>query len=343
MPPPALPPNEEERLESLKALRLLDTPLEERFDRITRLAKKALNTPIAVISLVDRDRQWFKSSAGLDDTETSRAVSFCGHAILRDETMVVTDAAVDQRVFDSPLVTGPPHIRFYMGHPIKSPQNNNIGVLCVIDTQPRPADPEEIAVLRDLAFLVERELKAERVELAQKELILQLDEAKRKTLIDPLTRLWNRDGITMTLEKRAKYSQASGKPFVIAMLDLDHFKIVNDTHGHPAGDKILRDVAQRLRACAREFDAVGRYGGEEFIIVMPDVDADLGEKVCSRFLDAIGKTYFEIDSNRFPLQASIGFAVCGQENSWSVEATIQAADKALYEAKSLGRNQVRKG
>jgi PleD family two-component response regulator len=76
---------------------------------------------------------------------------------------------------------------------------------------------------------------------------------------------------------------------------------------------------------------------------MPDVDADLGEKVCSRFLDAIGKTYFEIDSNRFPLQASIGFAVCGQENSWSVEATIQAADKALYEAKSLGRNQVRKG
>jgi GAF domain-containing protein len=130
VPPPALPPNENERLESLRALHLLDTPLEERFDRITRIAKKTMNTPIAVISLVDKERQWFKSIQGLGDIETARAVSFCGHAILRNETMVVTDATRDTRVFDSPLVTGPPHIRFYMGQPIRSPQNMNIGVLC---------------------------------------------------------------------------------------------------------------------------------------------------------------------------------------------------------------------
>ncbi len=343
VPPPALPPNENERLESLKALHLLDTPLEERFDRITRLAKKALNAPIVVISLVDKDRQWFKSVHGLEETETPRTVSFCGHAILRDETMIVTDATTDRRVFDSPLVTGPPHIRFYMGQPIRSQQNLNIGVLCVLDTQPRNITPDEIDALRDLAFLVERELKHENADLAQRNLILQLDEAKRKALVDPLTRLWNRDGITLTLNRRVQFSKSAEKPFVVAMLDLDHFKKVNDTYGHPAGDRILIEVARRLRACAREFDAVGRFGGEEFILVMPEVDSNLGEKVCSRFLEAIGKNYFEIEANRFPIQASIGFAVCGPANAWNLEETIQAADKALYEAKAMGRNQVRRG
>jgi len=340
MPAAALPPDEKERLLSLRALQQLDTPLEERFDRLTRLAKMVMHVPIAVISLVDEDRQWFKSCIGLDVAETPRTVSFCGHAILRDEIMVVTDATTDPRVLDSPLVTGPPHIRFYVGQPLLSSQNHKIGTLCVIDTKPRTITSQEIDAIKDLGFLVERELRNEGVNLAQRELILELDEAKRKALIDPLTRLWNRDGIAKLLEKRKAYSEKSGQPFVVAMLDLDHFKEVNDNHGHLAGDKVLVEVARRLRGGAREFDTVGRYGGEEFIIVMPDVDKIMAGKICNRILEKLRDTHFETGEARIPVQASMGYAVCDQAQGWDTEAAIQAADKALYEAKATGRNRI---
>jgi diguanylate cyclase (GGDEF)-like protein len=343
MPVPKLPPNEKDRLESLRALKLLETPSEERFNRITRIARKSFNTPIAVISLVDKDRLWFKSTQGLAETETSRAASFCGHAILQDETMVVTDALSDPRVCDSALVKGKPHFRIYMGHPIKSPKNEPIGTLCVLALDPRKVTQEEIHLIQDLAFLVERELKLEKLDDAHKELILELDEAKRKALIDPLSRLWNRNGISLVLEKRVAFSKTSKKPFAIALVDLDHFKSVNDEYGHPVGDLVLAEAAQRLRKGAREFDAVGRFGGEEFIIVMPEVGEELGKKVCERILESLRKNYFAVGKTRIRILASIGFSICGEKNDWNAEETLKLADKALYEAKANGRNQVRFG
>ena len=157
---PAIPTDEAKRLATLVGLNILDTPSEERFDRITRIAQRIFNVPIALVSLVDSNRQWFKSCAGLDATETPRSISFCGHAILADEAFVISDALLDSRFADNPLVTGAPKIRFYAGQPLKASNGSRLGTLCVIDRKPHQLTPSDLDALRDLAAMVEGELDA---------------------------------------------------------------------------------------------------------------------------------------------------------------------------------------
>jgi PAS domain S-box-containing protein len=151
---------EAERLAALSRLRLLDTPPEERFDRITRLARRLFDAPIAVINLVDADRQWVKSCQSLAVTETPRGISFCAHAILDDGPLVIADARSDPRFAANPLVTGEPFIRFYVGQPLKSPDGHRVGTLCVLDRAPRQPAAADLAALRDLAAWAEHELAA---------------------------------------------------------------------------------------------------------------------------------------------------------------------------------------
>jgi GAF domain-containing protein len=155
-----IPPNEAERIAALYALLILDTPREERFDRVVEFAAAEFDVPIALITLLDSDRQWFKSCVGLTACETGRDVSFCGHATLRAEIMVVPDALADPRFADNPLVTGPPHIRFYAGAPLLLPNGYALGTLCIIDTRPRQLDDVELAILSTLRGLVMQELQS---------------------------------------------------------------------------------------------------------------------------------------------------------------------------------------
>jgi diguanylate cyclase (GGDEF)-like protein/PAS domain S-box-containing protein len=153
------PPYETERLEALRNLEILDTPAEVSLDRITRLVARVLDVPIALVSLVDEDRQWFKSRQGLDAPETPREMAFCAHAILQTTPLVVPDAAEDDRFRDNQLVTGAPHIRFYAGVPIRTSKGFAVGTLCAIDERPRQLTQEEIDTLRDLADIVSREVQ----------------------------------------------------------------------------------------------------------------------------------------------------------------------------------------
>lgn len=152
-PAPQLP-DEDARLHALRALNLLDTPPEERFDRVVRFAAEQLVMPIALMTLVDRERQWFKSRLGVTVEETARDVSFCGHAIVKSELFIVEDAQRDVRFADNPMVTGDLRVRFYAGAPLNAPDGHRIGTLCVIDTQPRCFGPVELSILRALQALV---------------------------------------------------------------------------------------------------------------------------------------------------------------------------------------------
>lgn len=165
---PNLPKNEKKRLEALRNLKLLDTKPEFRFDRITKLARKFLNVPVAVISLVDEDRQWFKSVDGLDVSETPRDISFCGHTILQNEAFIIKDATKDKRFADNPLVTNEPFIRFYCGIPIQEGGGEHIGTICIIDHSPRDISKKEVEILQDLAALAKAEIaviEAENIEI----------------------------------------------------------------------------------------------------------------------------------------------------------------------------------
>jgi len=156
------PANESARLEVLRQFEILDTDPEESFDDLTRLAAYVCHTPIAVISLIDSQRQWFKSRVGLTPAETARDVSFCAHAITQSGPLVVRDALDDERFRENPMVLAEPYIRFYAGSPLISVEGYSLGTLCVIDRNPREITPEQIAALRILSHQVMTQLELRR-------------------------------------------------------------------------------------------------------------------------------------------------------------------------------------
>lgn len=180
---PLIPANEIARLRALRDLNILDTPAEERFDRLTRIAQHILQVPIALISLIDADRQWFKSRQGLDAQETHRDISFCGHAILGSDVFVVADAATDPRFADNPLVLEPPSMRFYAGAPLMLSSGECVGTLCAIDRHPHQVTRAQLAALQDLAACVVEELEQARQRQDAKK-SAQLVESIVETVID---------------------------------------------------------------------------------------------------------------------------------------------------------------
>jgi sigma-B regulation protein RsbU (phosphoserine phosphatase) len=166
-----LPVDETERLAELRALEILDTPSESRFDRIVELAARIFRTPIAYVAMIDANRQWLKAGCGVEAMGTSRNTSFCAHTILHDGPLVVPDALLDPRFADSPLVVGEPFIRFYAGHPLAGPTGRNVGTLCLADREPRTFGEAELEILARLAAMVEHELGMVGLIRAQHELL----------------------------------------------------------------------------------------------------------------------------------------------------------------------------
>ena len=153
-----MPANEVDRLNALRQLLILDTPPEERFDRIAAFAADEFDVPIALVSLVDAERTWFKSHFGMDLCEAPRDISFCGHAILHDEPFVIPDTALDARFADNPHVAQEPHVRFYAGACLRLPDGQNVGTLCLFDFKPREMDRVALAILGTLRDLVVEQL-----------------------------------------------------------------------------------------------------------------------------------------------------------------------------------------
>jgi len=337
---PSRPKSEDRRISELRHLEILDTPSEDRFDRITRLALRVFDVPMALVSLVDTDRQWFKSCQGLEASETPRDISFCGHAILEEEPLVVPDALLDPRFADNPLVLGEPSVRFYAGYPLKGPGGHTLGTLCVIDRRPRYLSAADLQALRDLAHCTESELMIARMSPAQMELIRERETAQRQAMIDPLTRAWNRGAITEILEREMDLSVREGSPLGVVLVDLDFFKRINDTHGHAAGDSLLREAVKRMRLSVRPYDAVGRYGGDEFLIVLPDCDGPNSEKLARRIHNSATRDPVNLDRGTERLSLTLGITSCASLPSRHAAHVLEAVDRALYSAKGRGRNQV---
>lgn len=320
MTPARLPENETERVRALHDLAILDTVEEARFDRLTRIAARLFDVPIALVSLVDTDRQWFKSHHGLDTCETSRDASFCAHAILEADPLVVPDALLDARFHDNPLVAGDPHIRFYAGHPIRTPTGESVGTFCLIDRAPREFTAADRAMLADLASMVEREL-ALVVEATQ----------------DPLTRLYNRRGLQEVAQHMlALCSRSSGVASLLS-IDLDGFKSINDAHGHEAGDRVLQWFASHLLKTFRRSDVIARMGGDEFCVLAPQI-TEIGlqgslERLRSTFQDSPM-------ARRYPgLSWSCGVREFECQSATNFDEVLRMADEQMYVAKEQSRRR----
>jgi diguanylate cyclase (GGDEF)-like protein len=337
-----IPENDHDRLASLSRMQLLSTPREADLDRIVRVAQKHFHTKMALISLLDRDRQWFKAKCGLDASETDRSISLCGHAILGDKPFIVDNALEDPRFSDNPLVTGPPHIRFYAGQPLTNQEGFKIGTLCVISTQPRQMTSEEQETLQDMGRLAEIVLENRRLSETQLSMLTALEEAEREALIDPLTGVWNRRGFSDLIDREISRAKRSKSPLAVCLADIDHFKKINDTYGHPTGDTVIKTIAELLVENVRGIDTVARFGGEEFVIILPGVHAVSLPQVAEKILRAV-RTRGKLDcpDGAHAVTISLGLTITGEggETPATADILIEHADKALYQAKHEGRNR----
>ncbi len=310
--PPAIPAREHERLATLRELDVLDTPAEENFDRLTRLARRLFDVPIALVSLVDESRQWFKSRDGLDALETPRDISFCGHTILGRDVFVVPDATKDPRFAGNPLVVGEPKIRFYAGCPLIAPNGHALGTLCIIDQSARELGAEDISSLQDLASMAERELAALRL-----------------ATLDPLTGISNRRGFTLRADNVLKLSVRENTPAVLAYIDLDNFKPVNDTFGHAEGDAVLVTFAKLMQQELRETDVFARIGGDEFAVLFANTSFATAREVIARLDRAITR-YNEAPGRRFAIEFSCGYTGFDPKTHECVDALLADGDHHMY-------------
>ena len=311
--------DESQRLAALRRYNVLDTAAEAPFDRVTAMLRKVLDVPMAAISLIDGDRQWFKSRSGLEISETPRDAAFCDYTIRSREPLVVSDAGHDERFSDNPLVVGDPHIASYAGIPLTTSDGQNIGALCVLDRVPRKFTTAEVSLLQDFADIVINEL-----------------ELRQIAMHDPLTGALNRRAIAAAATTQILRQQRYQRPSALILFDLDHFKSVNDRFGHPCGDEVLVSVANHCGAAIRAEDIFARVGGEEFALLLPETDAPTALRIANRLRTELIALRMRFDA-QLTVTASFGVApltpMIKTADDW-----LAAADTALYAAKHAGRN-----
>ncbi len=335
-----LSPFEPERVASLRQLGLIAAPANGDFDRIGRLAARFLQTPMALVNFVDDERQWHMANLGLPDPSVERCYSFCAHAIADDAVLVIPDASRDQRFHDNPLVTGPPYIGAYAGVPIHDRDGYALGSLCVLDHHPREFSATDLDTLRDLARMAEIAVNNRRLSEAQGELLRELDAARRKSLICGLTQVWNRRGFDELFPREKRAAESADQPLALLLLDLDHFKAVNDRFGHETGDNVLRLFAHIVRLQIGDRTALARMGGEEFAVLLR-AQGHEAWGVGEALVEAVRRYGAIPGVPDAGFTVSAGMVVCAGEDVAQCDqsACMRQADNALYAAKHAGRDR----
>ncbi|OAM53036.1 hypothetical protein A7981_06335 [Methylovorus sp. MM2] len=336
-----IPDNEAERLASIKKMQILHTPEEEAFDRIARLTQKIFNVPVVFISIVGEDFNWIKSKVGIDETNGPRDVSICSHIVFDGEIIVVEDASKDERFFDNDLVCNQMNIRFYAGRPLRNTEGFIVGTLCIVDHQPRTFSDDDIDTLNALGHWVESVFEARGLSKSMGNLLVELDDVRRNSMLDSLLRIWNRGAIEDILKREADLAQRQKSMLSILMVDIDLFKKINDEHGHPVGDAALLSVVKVLRQQLRSYDSLGRYGGEEFLVILPNTSQNDAYRLADRLRETVAKNTIKLGDTVINCTVSIGMANTDfSKGIININQRLIAADNALLSAKTNGRNRV---
>lgn len=456
MPFYPLPEKESERLTKLRSYNIVDSLPEEEYDRVVRLATKLFDVPTAVVSLIERERQWFKAHIGVPNTELDRNLSFCSHAICQDDVLVIEDASVHPDFSDHPFVEGAPHLRFYAGAPLRATGGLNLGTLAILDTKPHSFSDDQRETLSDLAAMVMDSLEMrqviERADAAERrfrdameslpngfvlydkddrliysnsryrevyansaeyilpgtsfeeiirkgvengqypdavgneeawiaerlyhhqnpgdaieqqlpgdrwlrvqerrtsegglvgfrfdvtELKRQERELARLAWTDSLTNALNRHRFMELAQNEIDRAWRHGKEVSLIVMDIDHFKNINDRNGHAAGDAVLTAVVERWKNVLRSHDLIGRIGGEEFSILLPEIGADGALSVAEKLRAAISDLPFEFEGQLLRVTVSIGVSTLAPAED--LPGLMRRADLALYEAKKAGRDRL---
>ncbi|KAB7764851.1 sensor domain-containing diguanylate cyclase [Xanthomonas maliensis] len=321
------PANEDERLAALQACAILDSAPEPAYDRWAADAANVCATPMALISLVDAQRQWFKARVGMQPAETPRELSFCAHALLApDQVLEVNDARSDPRFADNALVTGAPHIRFYAGAPLVTADGHALGTLCVLDQQPRRLSAAERTALQALARQVVDSLALRRAAA----LIAQ------DSLRDPLTDTCNLAGLERAMQQLAAASaSAAAQAAGLLLIELDGFKRLR-LQAATQADAALVQAARIIEAQVPEAGCIARLEADRFCALLPSAAEADGMTAAERIRAAIAAASW----SPLPLTASIGVVVPTGPATLSLGVLLARARHALQQACLDGRNQV---
>lgn len=335
---------EQRRQAALDRYQIVDTDAEAAFDDLARLASTICGTPSAVISLIDHDRQWFKARVGCNRTSTARSESVCDHTIRSPRSvMEVRDLREDARFINHTLIHADGTV-FYAGVPILSADGYPVGTLCVFDQSPRTLGDGQREALSALARQVQHLMALRNLLGVQHDQIKDAerdrDELERKhenlrqlARHDPLTGLLNRVALNELMSRPDIKDWTRENAYGLLLLDIDHFKKINDTYGHLHGDEVLRAVADAVRGSIRTGDLALRYGGEEVLIILPSTPPEGIREVAQRIHERIGGLQLG-----HPLTVSMGMSM-GDAGAEPREV-FGRADQALYRAKSQGRDQL---
>ena len=317
-----VPADEDQRLRDLERYGIFEADSDEHFDRILDLTAAIFQTPIVAISLVEADRQWFLAKLGLSVSETPREMALCAHAIVHDEVMVVPDARAYERFRSNPLVFGDPHIRFYAGAPLQTPEGHNLGTLCVIDREPRDLGPEQRELLHRLAQLAMREL-----------------ELRRLAHLCPITGLPTRHLFLSIAAREFDRARHGQYPLSLLLFDLDNLRLINNRWGHAAGDQVLTDLAQLARTFLQPQDFAARLGDGEFALLLVGTERDQAMALADGLRTAVTHLPGIHSHSDFRLHISGGFTVLSPSDQRFTDL-IDRAERALELAKGNGRNQI---
>lgn len=314
------PSPEAQRLAAVERYDILDTPREAAFDRIAGLVRLVFGVETSIVSMIDAHRQWYKASEGTRLSEVPVGESFCRFVIGGTEPMIVPDASQDDRFRDSPHVTGAGGVRFYASVPLTTDDGHNIGTICAIDSRPRDFSGREVEILRELARVAMSEL-----------------ELRRLATTDGLTGISTRRAFKEDATKYIALAKRHRSQLSAITFDIDKFKAINDTYGHAAGDTVIKAVSKAAEQALRQSDLLGRLGGEEFAVILPDADGASAMAVAEKLRNAINQLRFP--GSRPPMAVSASFGIAsldpGQDD---YDSLLLKADEALYEAKRNGRN-----
>lgn len=316
------------------------TPLEERFERLTRLARRALNVPVAAVTLISAEKQWFKSVGGWNVLELPREQSLCFLTVQSGNLTVIEDTQLEPQTTEHPLVAAGPRFRFYAGLPLHDEHEGIIGTFCTFDIKPRKFSAADRQCLTDLAALSQRELVTDQLRDAHMALTTKLGVARREAMMDPLTRLWNRRGASVLLKAAFDECDRENIDLAVASLDFDNFKRINDTYGHQIGDEVLRRVASRLVGSIRTRDVTCRIGGDEFLLIMTGTSSETAGRIAERARRQVTETAIPTRQGNIPMSISIGFSIRKPHEPISVDQLLERADQGLMRSKSGGRNRV---
>lgn len=346
----ALPPeNESQRLKALHSFQILDTPPEPSYDDITSLASYVCETPVALISLVDRERLWFKSRIGVPSSEAPREIAFCSHAILQQDLFMVPDTLRDERFADNPLVTGEARVRFYAAAPLITTDGEALGTICVIDQVPRTLNAKQQELLRALSrqvmvqlelhrHIMEQEQQRRLMEEYQKNLKETNARLEQAILTDDVTGFRNTRFLHEYLASYLAPEHGRNRIISLVFFDMDDFKQAVDAHGHLMGSRMLREVARTVNLLLRPEDHIVRYGGDEFIVLLPGQGKKASYPLVVRMKNAIHDTSFlQEEQLDVRLTASFGLAAC-PDDATDLHQLLAVADHYLFRSKEKGKD-----